>query len=84
MELLAKLVGEPLVDLLTPNLPTCMVLILASYAQGRPEDEDAVAGDDQERAAQASASHNLLLSLLGKEVCERRTDWLHSPGEEGG
>ena len=73
MELLAELVGKPLVDLLMPNLPTCMVLILAGYAQGHPEEEEMITDSGQEGVAQASASHNLLLSLLGKEVCLRNS-----------
>ena len=68
MELLAELVGEPLVDLVMPSLPACMVLILTGYAQTNGEEEDMVTDSSQERAAQASASHDLLLSLLGKEV----------------
>lgn len=66
MEQFAELVGEPLTELVTRNLPSCMVLVLSGYAQ---RNLDVVGCSSQGRMA--STSHKLLISLLGKEVCVR-------------
>ena len=65
LDSIAALCDQPLSELVQPCLDVSMMFILTSFAQ---RDEREREEDSQERMADATKSHDYLISLLGNEV----------------